>query len=148
MAHRTGLFFHELIELSQGVVILLLGAFHQAQPLKLCFDTLNPLMRSGSARFPAAKQKKIPFFRGIIPIFFVQVKQARPCVQFPIVVTHTEGRQFQHTLVPALFRVDSSLDVQIQNFSDAGAGLAHTVGIVEGEVGSCSHMGCSDACIE
>ena len=75
-ADRAGLFLHKLIELAQGVVVLLLRAFHQAQPLKLCFDSLHPFMRPGSARFFAAIEQEISLFRGIIPVLFIQIEQA------------------------------------------------------------------------
>ena len=57
------------------MVALLLGAFHQAQPLKLGFDALHLFVYPGAARFPASEQKKIPFLRRIIPVLFIQIKQ-------------------------------------------------------------------------
>ena len=103
---------------------------------------------AGTARFPATIEQEAPLLCAVIPVLFIQIKQTRASVLLPVVVAHFEGGQIQHIFVPGLIRVDGPFNVQIQNLSDAGAGLAHTVGIVEGEVGSCSHIGCSDACVE
>ena len=128
VAGRAQLFLHKPIALTQRMVILLLRAFQQAQTLKLCFDTLNAFILPGSPGFPAAKQEKIPFFRCIVPVFFIQVEQSRTSVLLPIVISYSEGRQVEHTFVPGFIPVYGAFDVQIQNLSDAGAGLAHTVG--------------------
>ena len=75
-AVRADLFLHKLIELFQRMVVLLLGAFHQAQPLKLRFDPLHSLVYPGAARFPATIEQKTPFLCTVIPVFFVQIEQA------------------------------------------------------------------------
>ena len=69
------LLLQKLIELAQGVVILLLRAFHKAQPLELGFDALHPLVYPGTAGFPGAEQEQIPFFRRVIPVLLVQVEE-------------------------------------------------------------------------
>ena len=148
LAVRAGALLHKLIESAQGMVILLLRPFHQAQTLELGFDPLNPLMNPGAARFPAAKEKKIPLFRGIIPVLFIQVEQTGACVHLPVVVPHPECRQTQHAFVPGFIRIYGTFNIQIQNFSDARAGLAHAVGVVEGEVGSRSCIGRADTGIQ
>ena len=135
------LFLHELIQLFQGVVVLLLGAFHQAKPLELGFDALHPFVFPGAAGLPAAIEQQIPLLGTVVPVFFVQIKKTGAGVLLPVVVAHPEGRQVQHTLVPGFVRVDGAFNVQIQNFADAGAGFAHPVGVVEGEAGGGAGIG-------
>ena len=130
------------------MVILLLGAFHQAQTLELGLNALHLFVLPRPTRFLAAKQEQIPLLRRIIPVLFVQIEQSGAGVLLPVVVSHAKGGQIDHALIPALSRVDGPFDVQIQNFSDAGAGFAHAVGIVEGEIGGRSRIGLPDAGVE
>ncbi len=130
------------------MVILLLGTFHQTQPLELGLDALHLFMFPGTARFPATIEQEAPLLCAVIPVLFIQIKQTRASVLLPVVVAHFEGGQIQHIFVPGLIRVDGPFNVQIQNLSDAGAGLAHAVGVVEGEIGGSPRVGLPDAGVE
>ena len=94
---------------------------------------------------PGAVEQEVVFLFGIRPDGLVQVKQAGLGVLLPVPGPGPVEGILDAALVPGFIQVQDRLHVHLCDFPQAGAGLAHAVGVVEGEVGGRAHVGLPDA---